>query len=196
MNVDKICEIINDGGLVISRTDTIYGIMADALNDNAVSKVFSVKQRPYSKPLILLMNSVYMVKEYTKDISEFEEKIINKFWPGLVTLVLKKNDKVSDLITANNDTVAVRIPDDEELLKIITKLNRPVVSTSANITGTEVITNINMLEKDLVDLIDYIEDDGEIINKASTVIKIEGGKLNILREGLISNKIREYFVKK
>ena len=196
MNVDKICEVINTGGLVISKSDTIYGILADSLNDDAVRKVFTVKKRDYNKPLILLMDSIDMVKKYTSDISEVERQVMDKFWPGLITIVLKKNDNVSNFITSNGDTVAIRIPDDEDLLEIIRKLNRPVVSTSANITGTEVITNINMLEKDLVDLIDYIEDDGEIINKSSTIVKIDNGCLRVLREGVLSNKIRKYFEEK
>lgn len=171
----------------------MYGIMGDALNDNVVRRVFEVKKRPYSKPLILLMDSIEMVEEYTKEINNLERNIISKFWPGLVTIILKKNDKISDLITAGNDTVGIRIPNNKELLEIIRQLGRPVVSTSANITGTEVITSTKLLEKDLTLNIDYIEDGGDVISESSTIIRLDNDKLEILRDGKISKDIVDYF---
>ena len=192
MDIKKICDVVESGGLVITPTDTVYGIMGDALNEDVIKKIFEVKKRPFSKPLLLLMDSIEMVEQYTDKISEKERKVIEKFWPGLVTIILKKNNKISDLITAGNDTVGIRIPDNKELLEIIRKLNRPIVSTSANITGTEVITSTKLLEKDLIDNIAYIEDGGDIISESSTIIKIDD-RLNVLREGKLSDEIRKYF---
>ena len=192
MNIKKICDVVESGGLVITPTDTVYGIMGDALNENVIKKIFEVKKRPFNKPLLLLMDSIEMVEQYTDEISENERKVIEEFWPGLVTIILKKNNKISDLITAGNDTVGIRIPDNKDLLEIIGKLKRPVVSTSANITGTEVITSTMLLEKDLIDNIDYIEDGGDIISESSTIIKVDD-QLKVLREGKLSDEIREYF---
>lgn len=196
MNIEKICEVLNNGGLVITPTDTIYGIMGDALNEETIKRVFEVKKRPYSKPLLLLMDSIEMVEEYTKDISKNERIIMNKFWPGLVTIILKKNDKISNLITANNETVGIRIPDNKDLLEIIRRLKRPVISTSSNITGTEVITSTKMLEAELVNNIQYVEDGGELDNVSSTIIRIDDDKLNVLREGKITEEIVKYFEEK
>ncbi len=193
MNVEKICEVINDGGLVITPTDTIYGIMADAINEDAVRRVYDVKKRGYNKPLIVLMDSFEMVEEYTEELSEMEKKLMDKFWPGLVTFILKKNDKISDLITSGSDTVGVRIPDNNDLLEIIRRLKRPVVSTSANITETPVITCIEMLEDDIVNSVDYIEDGGLIENESSTIIKVNEKDIKILREGKICNDIKDYY---
>lgn len=193
MNIDKICEVINNGGLVITPTDTIYGIMADALNEDAIKKVYDVKKRGYNKPLIVLMDSFEMVEQYTEELSEMEKKLMDKFWPGLVTFILKKNDKISDLITSGNDTVGVRIPDNKDLLEIIRRLKRPVVSTSANITETPVITCIEMLEADIVSNVDYIEDGGLIENESSTIIKMLEADMLVLREGKISNEIKKYY---
>ena len=193
MNIDKICEVINNGGIVITPTDTIYGIMGDSLNEDVIRKVFEIKKRPFNKPLLLLMDSFEMVEQYTEEISEKERILMDRYWPGLVTFILKKNDKVSELITSGNDTVGVRIPDNKDLLGIISKLKRPVISTSANITGTEVITSTQLLEKDLIDNIDYIEDGGEVDSESSTIIKIEDNKLVVLREGKLSREIEEYY---
>ena len=193
MNIDKICEVINNKGLVITPTDTVYGIMADAMDEDAIKKVYDIKKRGYNKPLIILVDSFEMLSQYTEEISEMERKLMDRFWPGLVTFILKKNDKISDLITAGNDTVGVRIPDNKDLLEIIRRLNRPVVSTSANITETPVITSIEMLEKEIIDNIDYIEDGGYLDNQSSTIVKIDDNKLVILREGKITDEIRNYY---
>lgn len=193
MDIDKIVEVLNNGGIVITPTDTVYGIMGDALNENVIIKVFEIKKRPFSKPLLLLMNSFEMVEQYTDEISEKEKILMERYWPGLVTFILKKNDKVSNLITSGNDTVGIRIPDNKDLLEIISRLNRPVISTSANITGTEVITSTKLLEKDLIDNIDYIEDGGEVDNVSSTIVRVENNELIILRNGKLSEEIVNYF---
>ena len=193
MNIDKICDVINNKGLVMTPTDTVYGIMADAMDEDAIRGVYNIKKRGYNKPLIILVDSFEMLSQYTEEISEMERKLMNRFWPGLVTFILKKNDKISDLITAGNNTVGVRIPDNKELLEIIRRLNRPVVSTSANITETPVITSIEMLEEDIIDNIDYIEDGGYLDNQSSTIVKINDNELVILREGKIADEIKEYY---
>ena len=190
MNVDKIVKVINEGKLVISPTDTVYGIMGDALNDEVIKRVFFVKKRDVKKPLILLMNSIEMISEYTCNINELEQELINKYHPGLLTIILKKNDKISNLITGGLDTVGIRIPDNKDLLSIIGKLNRPVISTSANISGSEVITNIWMIENELKENIDYIEVGGELSYSYSTIVVVIDGKIKILRDGLLANQIR------
>ena len=194
MDIDKIVEVIDNGGLVITPTDTIYGIMGDSLNEDAIRRVFEVKQRPYNKPLLLLMDSFEMVDNYTEELSEMEKKLVKRFWPGLVTFILKKNDNVSDLITSGSDTVGIRIPDNKDILEIISKLKRPVISTSANITGTPVITSTKLLEKDLIDNIDYIYDGGVINDVSSTIVKVVDNKVTILRDGKLSKEILEYEV--
>ena len=103
MNIEKIVEVVNSSGLVISPTDTVYGIMGDALNEDVIGRVYSAKKRSYSKPLILLMSNIDMIKEYTECISDEEEKLINKFLPGLMTIILKKNEKISSLICNGGD---------------------------------------------------------------------------------------------
>lgn len=196
MDVEKICSVLKEGGLVITPTDTIYGIMGDATNVSAINKLFDVKKRAYSKPLILLMDSYEMIEDYTSDISDIEKEYINKFFPGLVTIILKKNEKINDLITAGMDTVGIRIPDNKDLREIIKRLGRPIFSTSANVSNEAVITNINMISDDLKKQIDYIYDGGEVNDVASTIIKFDNNNLKILRDGKMSKQLLDRFSNK
>ena len=175
MNIEKIVEVVNSSGLVISPTDTVYGIMGDALNEDVIRRVYSAKKRSYSKPLILLMSNIDMIKEYTECISDEEEKLINKFLPGLMTVILKKNEKISSLICNGGDYVGIRIPDNKDLIDIINKLGRPVISTSANISDNDVITRVDMIEEELLKNIDYVEDGGEVISLSSSVVRVVDG---------------------
>ena len=191
MNIDKICDILNDGGLIISPTDTVYGIMGDALNDDVVRKIYDIKKRPYSKPLLLLMSDLDMIFEYTNSLNSNEIKLLQSVLG--VTVILKKSEKISDLITANDDYVGIRIPDNKELIEIISKLNRPVVSTSCNISDEEVITSISLLDDNLKSSVDYIFDGGDVNSLPSTIVKFDNEMLIVLRAGKNSEKIRGMF---
>ena len=193
MNIDKIVEIINSSGLVISPTDTVYGIMGDALNKESIKNVYDVKQRDYKKPLILLMSSIDMIKEYTLDISEDEMNLMKKFYPGCMTLLLKRNSKVDGMICNNGEYVGVRIPDNKDLLSIIEKLGRPVFSTSCNISGNDVVRSVDEIDEEIVSKVDYIYDGGYIDSVSSTVVRIDNGEAVILREGNLSEEIKNYF---
>ena len=193
MDISKIVDELKKGNLVITPTDTIYGIMGDATNEKTIQKVYKVKRRNKSKPLILLMDSYKMIKEYTKNITTEEETLIKEFMPGLVTIILEKNNKVNNLITASKNTVGIRIPNDKKLLDIIKELGRPIISTSANISDELTITSIKDLEDELIKNIDYIYDGGTITNKSSTIVKFNNKRLEILREGILTNKLKERF---
>ena len=193
MNIDKIVEIINSSGLVISPTDTVYGIMGDALNKESIKNVYDVKQRDYKKPLILLMSSIDMIKEYTLDISEDEMNLMKKFYPGCMTLLLKRNSKVDGMICNNGEYVGVRIPDNKDLLSIIEKLGRPVFSTSCNISGNDVVRSVDEIDEEIISKVDYIYDGGYIDSVSSTVVRIDNGEVVILREGNLSEEIKNYF---
>ena len=193
MDIDKVCNVLESGGLIITPTDTIYGIMGDATNVDTINKLFEVKKRAYNKPLILLMDSYDMLKKYTTNISEMENVFIKEFFPGLITIILMKNDNVNDLITAGSNTVGIRIPDNDDLRKIIKRFGKPIFSTSANVSNENVITNVDMIEEELKRKIDYIYDGGEVVDLASTVIKFEEDKLKILRDGKMSKQLLERF---
>lgn len=194
MNIDKIVYVLNNGGLVISPTDTVYGIMGDALNKESIKNVYDVKHRDYKKPLILLMSSIDMIKEYTLDISEDEMNLMKEFFPGCMTLLLRRNSKVDGMICNNGEYVGVRIPDNKDLLSIIEKLGRPVFSTSCNISGNDVVRGVDEIDEEIISKVDYIYDGGYIDNVSSTVVRIDNGEVVILREGNLSEEIKNYFL--
>ena len=186
-----IIKTLKDGKLVIMPTDTIYGIIGDATNEDVINKVYEVKERPHDKPLLILVSNFSMLYELVTEIPKETEKIIKKFWPGPLTILFKKSSKVSDALTANSALVAIRMPNDKRLLNIMNHLNRPLISTSANISSHNAITNPNQLEEKMKEKIDLIVDEGTVNNEASTLITIVNGKIEILREGSLTEKIRK-----
>ena len=188
---NDIIKTLKDGKLVIMPTDTIYGIIGDATNEDVINKVYEVKERPHDKPLLILVSNLSMLHELVTEIPKETEKIINKFWPGPLTILFKKSSKVSDTLTANSSLVAIRMPNDKRLLNIMNHLNRPLISTSANISSHDAITNPNQLEEKMKEKIDLIVDEGTVNNEASTLITIVNGKIEILREGSLTEKIRK-----
>lgn len=193
VDINEIINTILNGELVILKTDTIYGIIADATNKESIQKVYEVKQRSYDKPLIILISDLEMLNKYTRDINELEYYLIKKYWPGPLTMILKKSTLVNNMITSNLDTVGIRYPKDENLLEIIRKLNRPIISTSANISNEDNVININLIDESIKSKVKYIYDSGEINKVASTIIKVDNNKINILRNGCLEETIKNEF---
>ena len=191
MNIERIIKELKKGNLVITPTDTVYGIMGDALNEEAIEKVYIAKKRVDRKPLLLLVSNIDMLYKYTSGLNDLEKELINKYMPGKLTMILKKNDLVSNNITNNSEYVGIRIPDNKELIEIINMLGNPVISTSANISSKEVITNTDKIEKELLEYISYVEDGGEILAKSSTIIKVKDNKIEFLREGDLAETIKK-----
>ena len=185
--MNNVVDVINEGGLVIMPTDTIYGIVGDAENDEVIKKVFKLKKREGSKAMLMLVSSVDMLNQYVENISVLEEKLIEKFWPGPLTIIFKKKN-VSDLLTGGLDTVGIRCPRDERLLKIINELGRPILSTSVNVSGNVQATNVNYIDESITSNVDLVIDEGECNGVASTIVIVENGNVKVLREGEIKEK--------
>ena len=188
----KLLEVLNNGELVILPTDTVYGIHADATNIEAIKKVDEAKHS--NKPHLMLVSSIDMLEEYVLEINDLQRKLINKYWPNTLTILFKKNDKISDELTKGSEYIGVRMPNNEFLLKLISEFGKPLLSTSANITNMDVITNTSLIEEELKNKISYIYDIGELGNTASTLIKVENNKIVFLREGILAEQIKEDFI--
>jgi len=185
--LEIIKEKIKNGGLVVFPTETVYGIGADATNGQAVKNIFKAKGRPQDNPLIVHISNHEMLKEFTYDITQTEKALMDAFWPGPFTIILKSNKKLPIDVTAGLDTVGVRMPDNDIALSIIEKCNTPIAAPSANVSGRPSGTNIADIFQELNNKVDIFVDGGNTnIGIESTVVKVDNNVVNILRPGRIS----------
>lgn len=192
LDLEKLREpanIIRNGGIVIFPTETVYGIGTNGFNEESIRKIYEIKKRDFSKPISLLVSNMEMVKMVAEDVSDLEYALMEKFWPGPFTIILKKKKIVPDILTANSDTVGVRMPNGIVAKKLIEYAGVPVATPSANISGKPSGTSINDIIEDFKGKVDYIIDTGlSELGIPSTIVKVVGNVPNILREGTISKE--------
>ena len=193
-NIDYIklkepAKIIKNGGIVVFPTETVYGIGVNGLNEKALKKLCEVKQRPLNKPISLLVNSIEMINQLTKNITKLEYALMKEFFPGPLTIILQKKDIVPDILTANSDTVGIRMPSNKVTLKLIEYAGVPIATPSANLSGKPTGTNFKDVIKDFDGKADYFID-GKIskTGTASTIVKVTNGIPHILRQGPITEE--------
>lgn len=182
-------QIIRQGGVVIFPTETVYGIGVNGLNEEAVRKLYKIKQRPLNKPISLLVSDMNMVNTVAQNITDLEYKLMERFFPGPFTIILNKKDIVPDIVTACSSTVGVRIPSEEITRKLIEYANVPIAAPSANISNKPSGTNLESIIKDFERKVDYFIDSGESkLGIASTIVKVINGIPHILRQGTITKE--------
>ncbi|MDC0209552.1 L-threonylcarbamoyladenylate synthase [Nitrosopumilus sp.] len=184
--IRKSVEIIENGGVIIFPTDTVYGIGCNPYDVNAVKKIYEIKSREKIKSLPVLASSIEIVKQISI-IDEFTEKIIKKYWPGPLTLILKLKDKNLKESLNLEDKIAVRIPNSVCTLKLLNKCNL-LVGTSANVSGDSSFTDPQECMKNVKNY-DIFVDGGTITSKGeSTIIEIENEKIHVIREGALKKE--------
>jgi len=184
--IRKSVEIIENGGVIIFPTDTVYGIGCNPYDANAVKKIYEIKSREKIKSLPVLVSSIEIVKQISI-IDEFTEKIIKKYWPGPLTLILKLKDKNLKESLNLEDKIAVRIPNSVCTLKLLNKCNL-LVGTSANVSGDSSFTDPQECMKNVKNY-DIFVDGGTITSKGeSTIIEIENEKIHVIREGALKKE--------
>ncbi len=181
--------VITGGGVVVFPTETVYGIGADALNDEAVKKIFKAKGRPSDNPLIVHISDMEMLDKIAVDIPLEASLLAKEFWPGPLTLVLKKSPLIPKTVTAGLDTIAVRLPRDPIARALIRAAGTPVCAPSANISGRPSSTAFDHVFDDLDGKVDVIirSCDSEI-GLESTVLDLTGSKPVILRPGAVTSE--------
>ena len=181
--IEKTYEIIKNGGIVIFPTDTVYGIGCNPYNENAVNKIYKIKSREKIKSLPVLAYSLEIVKKITH-IDPFTEKIIEKYWPGSLTLILELTDQKLKKSLNLDNKIAIRIPDSKCALKLLEKCSL-LVGTSANISGNSSYTNPDECLKNIKNY-DVFLNGGTITSKGeSTIIEIENEEIKMIREGVL-----------
>ena len=183
----KVSNSIREGKIVVFPTETVYAIGVNGLDENAIKRLYEVKQRGINKPINLIVSSLEMIKMVAKDITPLEYKIIKEFLPGPLTIILKKKDIVPNILTNNGDTVGIRMPLNDIALKLSKYSNLPIAAPSANISNRPSGTNIKNIYNDFNDNVDIYIDDGESkLGIASTIVKVESEEIKILRQGVIT----------
>ena len=187
LEIDKIqvaANIIKDGGIVAFPTETVYGLGADALNPKAVMKIFKAKNRPADDPIIVHIAKKEDVYRLARNVPEAAEKLMSCFWPGPLTLVLKRSELVPDITVAGLDTVGIRMPNNRVALVLISESNTPISAPSANLFGKPSPTTAEHVINDLAGRIDAILDAGPTnIGVESTVMDMTTSFPQILRPG-------------
>ncbi|MGE5355258.1 MAG: L-threonylcarbamoyladenylate synthase [Deltaproteobacteria bacterium] len=194
LEIKKAADIIKAGGLVAFPTETVYGLGANALDTQAVARIFESKERPSFDPLIVHIASIEDIDYLTAVRDERVRCLVQNFWPGPLTLVLPKSIIVPDIVTSGLSTVGIRMPDNHIALELIRLSGCPIAAPSANKFGRISPTNASHVKKQLKD-VDYILDGGPSrVGIESTVIELLDDGFVILRQGIITKTELEQFI--
>ena len=188
--INQAVKKILGGEIVFIPTDTVYGIAASPYNDKAIKKIFSLKKRSYKNSLVLLCSNYKMAKKYAI-FNKTADNLKKKFWPGPLTLILKKKStvKISRKWISKNNSIGIRIPDHSVPKKIINKCNFPIFCTSANISGKKSCKDIKDVLRNFKNKkITIINDDTTKFGLDSTIIDVTKNKINILRKGNLNKR--------
>ncbi len=187
IQVEKGIAILKQGGIIAFPTDTVYGLGCSIFNESAVRRIYEVKQRPLDMALPVLISSLKQLSYITVKMPGVVNCIAEKFWPGPLTLVLLKSNKVPGIVTAEANTVAVRMPAHPIPLAIIKGMGEPIIGTSANISGRPSPATARDVFKQLGSKIELIIDGGiSPGGKESTILDLTPGNPVVLREGPVS----------
>ena len=195
--IQECVSILRKGGIVAFPTETVYGLGADGLNPNAIKKIFKAKKRPSDNPLIYHISNKDDIKKFAKHIPPNTKKLIEKFWPGPLTLVLKKSSQIPKIATGGLNTIAIRMPSHKIALSLIDLLGNPIVAPSANLFGKPSPTLATHVFDDLNGKIDAIIDGGNsVIGIESTILDLSTNTPTLLRPGKISYSELKKILKK
>ncbi|HEM3609352.1 TPA: L-threonylcarbamoyladenylate synthase [Streptococcus suis] len=188
MIMDKLRKILTSGGAVVLPTETVYGLFAQALNEEAVNSVYQLKQRPRDKAMNLNVSNLNDINFFSQNIPFFLEKLYNRFMPGPLTIILKANDNVPFWVNSGLDTVGFRVPNHVKTLQLISETG-PLIGPSANISGNESGKKFSDIQAQFSVDLPGIEDDQALTGIDSTILDLSGQKARILRQGAISREL-------
>ncbi len=186
-SIDEIRKILESGGVGIIPTDTVYGLCVNALNKNSINRIYKIKKRDINKPLVLFVKNRDEIGKYGI-VNDLSKKIINKYMPGEITIVLRKKDPSFSISLKKFDTIGIRIPNDIFIINLLNSISFPLATTSANISGEKTPKDVEGLKRIFNGVVDFIVDGGELGEVPSTVIEVIDENINILREGKIKKE--------
>ena len=185
-DIARAVEVLHGGGIVAFPTDTVYGVGAHGMQPRAVAKLYLAKQRPPDKAIPLLLPDLEALPEVIAAVPEAARRLAARYWPGALTMVLRRAPDVPDVVTAGGETVAVRVPDHALTLALLRALDAPLAATSANLSGEPAPDTAEGVLAQLEGRIDLILDGGRCPGGvASTVVDLTVDPPALLREGEI-----------
>jgi L-threonylcarbamoyladenylate synthase len=188
--ISEAALIIKSGGVISFPTRYLYGLGADAFNADAVDRIFKIKQRPYNKPLLVLVDKQKDLPRLVRNVPSVATHIMERFWPGEVTIVFEAKDSLPENLTGGTDRIGVRMPEHPVALALTNSVKGPITATSANITGQDGCSRVQDLDPLIADKLDLILDAGPLKGGiGSTVIDVTVYPPKILREGAVSSKV-------
>ena len=187
IELEEAVRSLNSGGVVVFPTDTLYGLGADVFSLAALQRIFSIKGRRADLALPVLVAGLDQVEAVAQPMSAQAQRLAERFWPGPLTLVMRRSPDLPGLVTGGADTVAVRMPGHPVPLELARRLGRPITGTSANRSGQPDLLDLSALENQLGNLVDYIIQTGPVpAGTASTIVNVTGDTPQLLRGGAIS----------
>lgn len=189
--INQAADVIKTGGIVAFPTETVYGLGANALDGEACKKIFAAKGRPQDNPLIVHVAD-FDISGYVKFIPNKARHLMEAFWPGPITIIMKKSNIIPDTVTAGLDSVGIRMPENRVARKLIEASGVPIAAPSANLSGKPSPTTIEHCINDLTGRVDMIIGGDKCqVGLESTVVDTDGGKITILRPGAITKEMLE-----
>jgi len=185
----RAAQVIREGGIVAFPTETVYGLGANALDEAAVRRVFQVKGRPASHPLIVHLSDTSTLEQWTGPLPDAAIRLAERFWPGPLTLILPKSPKVPRVVTGGQDTVGLRVPNHPVALALLREFGGGIAAPSANRFGNVSPTTAEHVRRDLANDVDLILDGGPCaVGVESTIVSLIGEQPTIVRPGGVTRE--------
>ena len=185
--LEPCISILRKGGVIAYPTETVYGLGADVNSETGLSRIYKIKGRQSDKPVSIMISSLHQLRDLTEGIKDYVELLMNRFWPGPLTLILNARQNIHQGFRSKDNKIGIRYPDHKLSRELVQLLGSPITSTSANLSGMQPAINAGDVVNNLGDTVDLIIDSGECsYKKPSTVVDVTGSKPTLLREGAIA----------
>ena len=187
--IDAAVRLLENGGVIAFPTGSLYGLGADALNTDAVERVFTIKRRPLDKPLLILVPDRAVVFDLAAEVTPAAKRLMDRFWPGRVTIVFKAFPELPSNLIAGTGKIGIRLPGHPVARALVSAFGRPITGTSANLFGQGGCHHIDELDAMLIEQLDLVLDAGLLKEGiGSTVVDITGAEPIVIREGVVSKQ--------
>ncbi len=184
--IDRAVNIIREGGVVAFPTETSYGLAVDYQNEKALEKLYRIKQRSPEKALLVLVENREQLSQLVIDVPDEYQILMEKFWPGPLTLIFPARNELSTVLTGGSGTIGIRISPHPMASRLVSGYGKPLTATSANLSGNSPAKSAGEIRRIFKERVDFIvEEDTDLPGNCSTIVGIQNSKLTILRKGVL-----------